>query len=331
MDQANLENLAEQLLGKIRTRPKNPYQPTYLSRSFKVSPENIIEAAALLGTWGYNIKIDSKKQIIFNEAPDKFLSIEIAYKLKTRLIGKEIIAYQSVQSTNIIAQVLAVSGAVEGTLIVSEHQKKGKGRFGRTWYSPPETGLYCSVILKPDIHPSKAPGISLVAALAVADAIKTYGDLDVKIKWPNDVLISGKKVCGILTELSGEFDRAHFVVVGVGANINQQLSDFPSSISKNAGSIRIALGKKIKRVEFLQRFLRNFEKDYLAFRSGGLKKMRKRILKYSPLPGHEIELRNGLNTIKGNVLDIDDDGRLVIESASGKIAFNSGEVTTRIE
>jgi BirA family biotin operon repressor/biotin-[acetyl-CoA-carboxylase] ligase len=247
--------------------------------------------------------------------------------LKTKVIGRKIYSYKSIQSTNIAANQLAVSGASEGTLVVAEHQTKGRGRLGRSWHSPVNVGLYCSIVLRPKIHPTLAPGISLIAAVAVADTIAACGNLDVKIKWPNDVLISGRKTAGILTDLSAELDRVNFVVVGIGINVNQKKADFPEELKKSATSIRMALKKEIRRVELLQRLLRNFEKEYMIFKKSGLDKSRKKILKYSSLLNIEVDLRIGRKAIRGRVIDIDRLGRLVMETPDGVNCFNAGEVT----
>jgi len=320
------EQLADMLLLKIRTKPGHKYKIDSLAKSFKTTIDNIKEAVSILSSWGYKIKVDSNT-IVFVEPPDLFLSDEVKYKLRTKLIGNEVLAYKSVQSTNTIAQVLAASGAKDGTLIISEHQKKGRGRLGRKWYSVEHLGLYCSIILKPKINPSMAPGISLIAALAMVETVKLYTDYDVAIKWPNDVLINGRKVCGILTEMHGEFGRTHFVVVGIGVNINHRRKDIPDDIKKSASSIRQAYGKKIKRVKFLQEFLIKFENEYNLFKKDGLNKSRKRIVKYSTLIGQKIILKIGSKSISGNVLDIDSEGRLVVDTGDKITTFSAGEVS----
>jgi BirA family biotin operon repressor/biotin-[acetyl-CoA-carboxylase] ligase len=183
--------------------------------------------------------------------------------------------------------------------------------------------------LRPKIHTTMAPGLSLIAAVAVADTILSFGKADVRIKWPNDVLLSGLKTAGILTELSAEIDKVNFVIVGVGINVNQKKTDFPEDLQEIATSIRIGLNCKIRRVAFLQRFLRNLEKEYGLFKKSGLTKSRKKIRHYSSLINTDIKLKSGRKVISGNVLDIDKNGRLVVETGSGVVVLNAGEVTTR--
>lgn len=328
MNNPQLATLADKILEKIRLRPGHSFELSKLSHGLKVGKEDIIGALRLLQTLGYAVTSDGKGHLILASAPDSLLEMELSYRLKTKFIGKQIHAYKSVQSTNVIANQLAASGAPEGTIVVAERQTKGRGRLGRSWHSPEKVGLYCSIILRPKVHPTLAPGISLMTALALADTIASYDRIEVKIKWPNDVLIAGKKTAGILTELSAEIDRTVYVIVGVGININQKKSDFLEELKKSATSIRIELNKEISRVDFAQRFLRNFEKEYVGFKRHGLARLRNRILKYSSLLNTIIKLRIGRKIVSGNVLDIDERGQLVIQTDDGIKAYNAGEVTT---
>ena len=329
MDKTELESLADKILAKIRSSPQHPFEAPKLSKALKASGDDIAAAVTLLKSLGYTVKIDRKRRYTFVDAPDSLLEAEISYGLKTKLLGRKVYAYQSVQSTNALAGHLAAAGAPEGTLVVAEHQTRGRGRLGRSWHSPGKLGLYCSIILKPRIHPTLAPGVSLITAVAVADTIASYGDVDVRIKWPNDILIASRKTAGILTELSAEIDRTSYIIAGVGVNINHKMSDFPEELRSKATSVRIGLNKIISRVEFTRKFLHNFEKQYITFKKHGLSKTRKNILKYSSLINTRVRLRIGRKTVAGNVLTIDEQGRLVIETAAGIEAYNAGEVTTQ--
>ncbi|MCX6826012.1 MAG: biotin--[acetyl-CoA-carboxylase] ligase, partial [candidate division Zixibacteria bacterium] len=328
MNPQNLEQLADRVLEKIRNRPGQFFDPIKLSKNLKEPEQKIVSGIILLRNWGYSIKSNRKGQYAFLSPPDSLIPNEILYKLKTRYIGKRVNAYHTVQSTNSIASQLAANGAPEGTMVIAERQTRGRGRMGRQWYSPEKKGLYCSIILCPKLHPTLAPGISLMTATALADTISSYDDMDVKIKWPNDILISGRKVSGILTELSAELDRINYVIVGVGININQKMSDFPEELRNKATSVRIGIKEKIRRVEFLQKFLLNFENEYRIFKKSGLEQVRKKILKYSFLHNKEIKLKSGRKLICGTVIDIDKVGQLVVDTKDGIFAFNAGEVTT---
>ena len=327
MNSASLNTLSDHVLEVIRRRPSARYTIDRLAQKNRCEKSEIINAVELLRQTGYEIESDKPGNIRFVSAPDLLLATEITYRLKTKFIGRKVFAYKSVQSTNIIATQLAEAKAPEGSLVVSESQTKGRGRLGREWHSPVGTGIYLSLILYPDIDPAKAPGLSIMAAVSLAETIAAYKPKTVNIKWPNDCLVNGSKVAGILTELSAEIGRTHHVIVGVGINVNQGRRDFPKQISRSATSLRIELKQEIHRVEFLQRFLANFEKDYRRFKKVGIKGIRRQILQYSNLIGKKINLDMSGNIISGRALDIDQNGGLVMETPGGIRTFNAGEVT----
>jgi BirA family biotin operon repressor/biotin-[acetyl-CoA-carboxylase] ligase len=198
---------------------------------------------------------------------------------------------------------------------------------GRDWFSPPEVGLWMSLILRPQIQPSKAPGISICTGLALARSVKELTGLDAKIKWPNDCVINGKKIAGILLELSAELDKIDFVILGVGINVNQNKKDFPTSLIKKATSLKAESGKEVPRLELLKSFLRIFEKTYLEFKRNGLSRLMPQIRVSSSLLGKKIKVRWGKKTLKGKAKDINADGSLIIRTSKGEKVISAGEVT----
>ncbi len=328
MDKIRLDPLAEKILNIIRKSPGSPKDIKELTKTLNVCESDIISALNLLKNWGYTIDSGNSDKISFIDSPDSLIDTEISYSLETKIFGRKIYAYQRIQSTNSIATQLADSGAAEGTIIIAEQQTKGRGRLGRKWFSPAGNSLYFSLILRPKIHPRQAPGISLITAVALTETISTYGNLPVKVKWPNDVLIGGRKTAGILTELSAEPDIVNFIVVGIGININHKKNDFPEEICNLATSLRIELGKKVKRVQFLKRLLVRLENEYLLFKKSGLTETRPKLVEYSSLIGNDITLRIGRRSVSGRVMDIDEDGRLIVATPTGPEAFIAGEVTT---
>ena len=322
-----LEKLADRLLLVLRKQPDKPHTPAELSRKLKTSYEEIIAAVLRLEEWGYQISTTKKGAMSFRSAPDLLTETEIALGLKTKLIGRHIFAFGKVTSTNEIALQLAEAGVYDGTVVTAEEQTHGRGRLGRSWYSPHATGIYVSIILRPKIRPEQAPGISLITALALADILAEHCPGEVKVKWPNDVLIAGRKVAGILTELSADGSEIGKLIVGVGINVNQKAGDFPAEIRRLATSVRRASGKKAHRVSMLQKFLVRFEKEYLKYTKYGLEKSRSRLKGYSSLLGNEVILVSGEETISGRAIDIDGQGRLIIKTRLGTVPANSGEVT----
>jgi BirA family biotin operon repressor/biotin-[acetyl-CoA-carboxylase] ligase len=222
---------------------------------------------------------------------------------------------------------LAETKAEEGTLIVAEEQTKGKGRMGRGWYSPPRLGLWMTLILRPDIPPFKAPGLSICAGLALAQAIREMTGIEAKTKWPNDCLVDGKKVGGILLELSAELDRTNFVIVGIGVNVNHSVKNFPTDLAQTATSIKIKLGKEISRLALLISFLEKFERIYLDFKKNGLAPQREMIKSFSSLLGKKVVVKFGKEKMEGMAEDIDDNGSLVIKTKKGERVLTAGEVT----
>lgn len=327
MNRNKLESIAENILVKLRSRPGHFYKPSGIKKNLGITSGELASSLKLLKEWGYRIKTDKDGGYGFISAPDSLIETEIKYKLNTKLIGRTIHAFKTTQSTNRVAAQLALSGAPDGTLVVAETQTKGRGRYSRSWFSPEKLGVYCSIVLYPKIHPTLAPGLSLMSAVALAETISKSGKINVGIKWPNDVLIDGRKTAGILTELSADGDKVNYVVAGIGININHKSEDFPDELKNKATSIRISLGKEVDRLELLKKFLFRFESEYLNFNENGLSGIRKKILKYSTLMGRPVTLKMGHKSHSGIVLDIDELGRLVMETKTGMKAFSAGEVT----
>jgi BirA family biotin operon repressor/biotin-[acetyl-CoA-carboxylase] ligase len=327
MDSASLNTLSEHVLADIRKPPLRAFMLEELAEEYSCEPSDILFVIDSLRQAGYKINADSKGRYKFVSAPDLLLATEILHGLKTEFIGRRVYAYQSVQSTNIIAAQLAEAGAPDGAIVVAESQSKGRGRLGRSWHSPEKKGIYLSIILFPDIAPPAAPGLSVMTAVSLAETISGYVAKEVNIKWPNDCLIDGRKTAGILTELFAERGKTNYVIVGVGINVNHARRDFPPDIVKTATSIGREAKKEIRRMELLQKFLVQFERDYLKFRKGGLKSLRKQIVTYSNLIGRQVRLDMSGRIISGTVTDIDDYGNLVLVTPAGPRRFNAGEVT----
>jgi len=326
MDRLEIEQLADRLLPVIRKKPGTFIQIEALARRLKTDVTSAQSAIETLASWDYKLKRRGDS-VAFVEAPDTLTATEIAFGLKTKSIGRHIFAFKAVKSTNDLAAEMAESGQPEGTIVVADQQTKGRGRLGRQWHSPEGTGIYLSIILKPDFVTEMAPAVSIMTAVALADTLVKYNPGEVRIKWPNDVLIGGRKVAGILTELSAEREKINYIIIGVGINVNQAVGDFPEELRQLATSLRRSLKKKVRRVRLIQGFLVNFEKEYARYKRYRLKKSHFKVRKYSSLIGHEITLRSGKQEETGMAVDIDMDGRLVLERDGVKSLVNAGEVT----
>jgi BirA family biotin operon repressor/biotin-[acetyl-CoA-carboxylase] ligase len=325
MTRPAVQPLADRLLLYLR-RQTAPMPVQSLLKRFHVDSDTLNSTLKEITGWGYKIK--KVRGIVKYIGPPDFLTpVEIQFGLKAKKIGRAAHCYTSVKSTNDLAALMAEHGSPEGTVVTAEQQTRGRGRLGRTWHSPERTGIYVSIILRPNFTPDKAPGLSLMTALALADTLSRLCPGEVCIKWPNDLLLSGRKVAGILTELSAERGKINHVVIGVGINVNQNAEDFPPELRDIATSIRRVTKKMTNRAELLREFLYRFEQEYTKYLKSGLRPSRKRLRSYSALLGHHVRLLSASQELEGKAVDIDPDGALVLEHNGSRVRISAGEVS----
>lgn len=268
---------------------------------------------------GFVLEAVKKKGYKIIKVPEKVTADEIGFGLKTDFVGREIHYKEKVDSTQKIAQRLVAEGVSEGAVVVAEEQTLGRGRLDRKWYSPKYTGVWMSIILRPKIPLQKAPQLTLVTAVAVVQAIEELTGLYPQIKWPNDILINGKKMTGILTELQADSDRINAVIIGIGINVNQKKEDFPEGIVDIATSLAIETGKTISRAALMQTVFSRLEKLYLTYLDRGFYPIRLLWESYALSIGKDIIARTVTGDIVGKALGITDDGVLKIEKNDGEI------------
>ena len=252
---------------------------------------------------------------------DLLLPQEIKNGLFTDYIGQKIFYFPELKSTNIIAKVKAsprAEGINEGTIIIAERQSAGKGRLGRRWFSP-LGGIWLSIILYPQLSPSYIPRITLMAAVAIVKAMERYAQIKSQIKWPNDILINEKKVCGILTEMSAELDMINWIVVGIGINANINQGEFPEDLKGNSTSLKEILGKKISRVRLAQILLEEFEKYYERLKRREFSSILKEGKLYSHTLKRKIKINMGEKIITGEAIDINEEGALILKKEDGEL------------
>lgn len=300
-----------------------------LADSLSVSKNRVHRALDELRGLGYRFDSDEQHRMSITQAPDRMIDIEIMAGLKTRTFARQLHCYQKIGSTNSAAIDLAEAGAPEGTVVVAEEQTKGRGRLGRSWHSPAGLGIWSSIILRPPVPPERATGLSLLAALAFARATEAELGLETQLKWPNDGLIAGRKVCGILIELSAEVDRVHYAVCGTGINVNHTVKVFPAALRKTASSLAIAAGRPVDRLAYYRRFLATFEGVYREYRREGMSPILGEYRKRSILLGKKVTVRQGERKVTGTAVAIDDTGALVVKTRSQEIVVRSGEATLR--
>jgi len=253
----------------------------------------------------------------------------VKWGLKTSVLGRDVISYKKVDSTNTIAYSLAENGSRDGLVVLSEEQTKGKGRLGRSWASPPKGGVYMSCMLKPDITPREIPRITLLAAVAVTEAIRDFTGLPAMIKWPNDVLINDRKVCGILTEMKAEQDGVAFVIVGIGVNVNTSRGQLPAGGSSLKEELkRISRRDSLSRLELVRKMLERLDEEYARLKEDGFAPIIERWRHLSAMLGSRVKVSLHDGGFAGVVHDMDADGSLVVRLESGFLkTVSSGDVT----
>ncbi len=327
MNKTAFDRLGERLIALLRTQPDRTYGWEELARELKTERPDIEQAARVALSWEYELEIHPLAGLAFVAAPDALIETEISHDLNTEMLGRKLACYKSVKSTNDIASRLAASGAPDGTIVTAEQQTAGRGRLGRNWHSPPRTGIYLSVVLRPDIPPENAPGLSVATAVALADTFAAYSPGRVQIKWPNDVFINSRKAAGILCELTAERRRVNYLVVGVGINVNHQKDDFPPDLRDMATSLCRELGDAVNRVELLKSFLRHLEREYGDYCQSGLAAAHDKVHRYSFLLGREVTVESGRCRITGQAMEIDARGCLVLATSDGPAVITAGDVT----
>jgi len=265
---------------------------------------------------GYEISSAPKKGYVLKSVPKLLYPEEILSGLKTTLFGRNIHYFDEAGSSNDIAKKMAET-AEEGTIVIVEQQTGGRGRLGRQWASP-KGGIWFSTILKPRIALAAASRLTLTFGLSVAKTLRQNG-FDAKIKWPNDVLVGGKKVSGILTEVEAEIDTVEYVVIGIGINANMSLKDIPEDLRENSTTLRDESGKSIDRVEFLQELLFEMEQEYIRFSTRPFNEIMDEIIALSDTIGKEVTVNMPNRIVEGVVVGISKTGALLLKKSDGEI------------
>ena len=299
-----------------------------ISRELCVSRTAIWKQINTLRNQGYVIEAVPSRGYLLKSAPDVLTVEEIATHLNAPLIGRRLICRSTTISTNADAFKLAEEGADEGTVVLADCQSGGKGRMGRVWASPAGVNLYFSVILRPAIMPFEAPQLTFLSAVAVARAIEKVECLKPRIKWPNDVLLDGRKVAGLLNEMSAETDGVNFVILGVGINLNMTGGLFPENLRHPATSLLLESGKPVARAVFAASVLVELDRLYAEFRERGFGTVREEWRSRCNAYGRELVVQDGdRQAARGMFAGIDGSGALLVRVGNGEITrILSGDV-----
>ncbi len=278
---------------------------------------------------GYEIEAQQNKGYRLMAAPDLMTEAEIKSLMHTDWVAKEVLYFDTIGPTNTKAKELAEKGYPSGTLVVADKQESGKGRRGRSWVSPSGAGIFMTLMIKPDINPNNASMLTLVAALAVAKAITSVTGEEAMIKWPNDIVVNSKKVCGILTEMNAQFDYINHIVVGIGINVHNE--SFPEEMSQMASSLMIeAGGKRFHRAQIIAETMSYFEQYYDTFlKTQDLSAL---VREYDELlvnRNKSVRVLDPKEPFDGKAMGITPKGELIVDTWESRKLVSSGEVSVR--
>lgn len=314
------------ILDVLRSKTHTYISGEQLSRELNMSRTAVWKHVNALRALGYRVEAITSMGYKLISSPSLLLPLEIKNGLKTEFIGHSIYWEYEVNSTNTLALQLAERGSQEGTVVVTECQKQGRGRMGRTWLSQPEIGIYLSLILRPHFVPMKAPSITFMSAIAVVEALERSLGIKAAIKWPNDVMIGGKKVSGILTELKAEMECIHYVIVGIGINVNN--TKFPKAFRDKVTSLSLELKEDVSRVKVVQALLQALERWYLITLKDDLNRTFNRWQELSCTLDNRVEVNVGDEILRGVATRLGPDGSLCLKLDSGvEKQILAGDVT----
>lgn len=299
-----------------------------LCERFGVSRTAVWKAMNQLKKEGYEIESVQNKGYHLVKTPDILSKNELVSIRKTKWVGTEICYFDVTDSTNTQAKSLGEGDAPNGTLVVAGKQKSGRGRRGRSFESPAGTGIFMTLLLRPEIEPQNASMLTLVSALAVAKGIEHMVDLPVQIKWPNDIVINGKKVCGILTEMSAQMDYVNYIVIGIGINVSNE--EFPEEIKDVATSIYLESGKHVNRAMLIEKIWEEFEDYYELYeKTQDLSSLVKEYDSYLVNRGQKVRVLDPKEPYEGKAMGITDRGELIVDTWEARRLVSAGEVSVR--
>ena len=316
------------ILSALRENPDG-VSGTDLADQLRISRAAIWSRIEELRKLGYDIEAGPHRGYRLVDEPDVLLSDDLLARLgKTRIIGRDIHVFEQTTSTNDVIEKLARDGVREGVVVFAESQTKGRGRLGRKWISPARKGLWFSILLRPNLRPPETTQLTVASATALRRAIFSETNLPVEIKWPNDILISGKKTAGILTEMSAELDRVRHVILGIGIDVNQDAGEFPADLRKIATSLKIESGQTISRAALAVAILHELDEIYSRVCAGKFSEISDEWEEHCGTIGKDVTVQIGDRKIRGRAESLDDEGALVLRTEHGRLQrITGGDVT----
>lgn len=310
--------LDAQILSALRQAGADGLGTAMLALRVRQDPAAVARRIDELRRLGYEIEATPHFGFRLAASPDTLHADDLISRLpERRVVGRDIQVFQETSSTNDVAEKLARDGVAEGVVVFAESQTKGRGRLGRKWLSPAGQGLWFSVLLRPSLPPSSATQLTIAAATAVARALRAETGLAPQIKWPNDILLRGKKVTGILTELGAELDRVRYVIIGIGVDVN--VTEFPPELAPVATSLAAEAGRRFVRAEIAAAILRELDADYARITAGGFGALAEEWERQCVTLGQRVRIHIGERTVAGRAESLDNDGALLLRTEHGRI------------
>ena len=322
-------SLDVQILTALRAAGDGAVSGAELSQELGVSRAAVWARIEELRSLGYDIEASPHRGYRLLSTPDLLHAEDLVSRLgQTRVVGRDIRVFQETTSTNDVIERLARDGVKEGVVVFAESQTRGRGRLGRKWMSPARRGLWFSVLLRPNLRSPEATRLTVASATALRRAVESQTGLRPEIKWPNDILVHGRKVAGILTELSAELDHVKYVVLGMGVDVNLQPDDFPVELRKLATSLRAELGRPVSRPDLAVAILRELDHDYARVAGGQFTAVADEWEEHGTTIGHQVVIRMGDRQIRGRAESLGEDGELLVRSEHGHLErIVGGDVT----
>jgi len=317
------------LLAALRQGGEQGISGVQLSETVGVTRAAIWARVEELRRLGYEIEASPHRGYRLMASPDLLHADDLLARLgKPQVIGRDIRVFKQTASTSDVVQKLAEDGVAEGVVVFAEAQTKGRGRLGRQWLSPPGKGLWLSVLLRPALPPQQATQLTVAAAVALARAIEVQTGLQPEIKWPNDLLLGGKKIAGILTEMNAELERIRSLILGLGLNANQTAADFPPALRAQVTSLRLATGAPVDRPALAAQLLRELDADYARLGRGQFRTVAEEWERRCTTLGQPVVIQCGGRRIAGRAEALDAEGALLLRTEHGRLErIVGGDVT----
>lgn len=323
--------LDARILSALRGAGRRGIARADLAHKVGLTPRTLSRHLETLAGLGYQIELEPHIGYRLLRTPDALHADDLHSRLgKTRVIGRDIQVFQETTSTNDVVDKLARDQVKEGAVVFAETQTRGRGRLGRRWISPPGKGLWFSVLLRPNLPPESATQLTIAAATALARAIRSQTELRPEIKWPNDILIRGRKVAGVLTELSAELDRIRYVILGIGVDVNQGADEFPTELRSIATSLRIERGQALDRPALAAAVLHDLDHDYHRVLRGEFEAVASEWEDHCTTLGQDVCIQVGHRQLRGRAESLDGTGALLLRTHHGHLErVTGGDVTLK--